>query len=364
MASNSENLRKEMYKNSIALLKKLVELYSQHVSSSTASPDTILLLNKEIEDILNKAEINAKNASKNTKQVLNDLLKEIRGKFKASAASPPAVVAAAPAAAPSPPAAATPSPPAPSPPAVATPAPATPVAAVATPVAVVATPAVATPAAAARSKYRNFSIGQYVKCDDNPGITFKIDSINDAPSPFEGKDVSVLSGKDVKDANKEYTNVNEMRCKLVPTVAPPEKNFKVLMNRLAKAPKATKDAKTRKNTTKAAAIAKAQTVFNEYTRFAEAARKKLKEASEKARIPEAHIAELKSRLAASQVARERMNLREEIKRETAAAAGILNEKNEAVKEADRAEIRLKEATKMLEEAKQSGGRLLRKTRRL
>lgn len=319
MASNSENLRKEMYKNSIALLKKLVELYSQHVSSSTASPDTILLLNKEIEDILNKAEINAKNASKNTKQVLNEVLKEIRGKFKASAAATPATPA-------------------------------------------IATPAAATPAtpAAARSKYHNFSIGQYVKCDDNPGITFKIDSINDAPSPFEGKDVSVLSGKDVKDANKEYTNVNETRCKLVPTVAPPEKNFKALMNRLAKAPKATKDAKTRKN----AAIAKAQTVFNEYSRFAEAARKKLKEASEKARIPEAHIAELKSRLAASQVARERMNLREEIKKETAAAAGILNEKNEAVKEADRAEIRLKEATKMLEEAKQSGGRLLRKTRRL
>jgi len=354
MASNSENLRKEMYKNSIALLKKLVELYSQHVSSSTASPDTILLLNKEIEDILNKAEINAKNASKNTKQVLNDLLKEIRGKFKASAAapSPPAVAFATPATAtPATPAPATPATPAVATPAVATPAPATPV----------ASPPVAY---SARSKYRNFSIGQYVKCDDNPGITFKIDSINDAPSPFEGKDVSVLSGKDVKDANKEYTNVNEMRCKLVPTVAPPEKNFKVLMNRLAKAPKAAKDAKTRKNTTKAAAIAKAQTVFNEYTRFAEAARKKLKEASEKARIPEAHIAELKSRLAASQVARERMNLREEIKRETAAAAGILNEKNEAVKEADRAEIRLKEATKMLEEAKQSGGRLLRKTRRL
>jgi len=62
------------------------------------------------------------------------------------------------------------------------------------------------------SKLREFSIGQYVKCRGNPEITFKIDTIKDAPSPFEGKPVSVLSGKD---ANNEYTNINEERCVLV-----------------------------------------------------------------------------------------------------------------------------------------------------
>ena len=276
---NSEGLRKEMYVQSIALLKKLVELYSEHISSGVASPNTIRLLQEDIERILKKAEENSKNSSKNTKETLNKMLKEIRESFVKNTAVAPATPpanAAAPANAATPPANSAAPPSSPAPPAPANSA---------------APPANAAPA------------------------------------------------------------------------APPEKNFKGLMNRLANTSKKTKKADA-KASAKAATVAKAQTRFDEYSRVAVSARTKLKEATDNARIPEATIATLKQRLADSKLAKERIAIKQEIKQQEAAAVEILRVKKQATKEADLAEIRLKEATKMLQSAKQSGGRSLRKTRRI